>query len=85
MNKQERKLKGIYKFKKRIKNYRVQGTNRNLFRNQGKPCSCVMCSPAKTGEVKPSVQRKEDRFNFILRCDTEVRNAQVKGYTYLVP
>lgn len=43
MNKQERKLKGLYKYKKLLRNYRLQGTNHNVLRNTGKPCSCYMC------------------------------------------
>jgi hypothetical protein len=54
MNKQERKLKGLNKFKKRLKNYGykiedINKTNYNLycFKTTGKPCSCWMCKGEK--------------------------------------
>jgi hypothetical protein len=65
MNKQERKLKGQAKFKKRLKNYgiiqdifdngwgnnpRNKLINFNCYRTTGKPCSCIMCSPGKIEE-----------------------------------
>lgn len=93
MNKQERKLKGYYKFKKRLANHNLMKSmtnpdnrgNVNAFRTTGKPCSCDLCSPAKSGQIKASDQRKRNKLDFILRCDIEVRNAQIKGYNYLVP
>lgn len=60
MNKQERKLKGMYKFKKRLKNYRREGTNSYIYKTTGKPCSCVMCSPAKTGEERSQEIKRKD-------------------------
>jgi hypothetical protein len=56
MNKEERKLKGKFKYLKRLHNYGL--TKSNVLRNTGKPCSCWMCSPAKSGEIRPSVIRK---------------------------
>lgn len=49
MNKQERKLKGLAKFKKRLKNYRLLNVEGKFycFKSHGKPCSCVVCSPNK--------------------------------------
>lgn len=62
MNKQERKLKGIYKFKKRLENngltpkeiFKLESKgiklNLNCYRTTGKPCSCISCSPGKLEE-----------------------------------
>lgn len=54
MNKQERKLKGFHKFKKRLQNfgYKIEdvvkeGYNLFCFKTTGKPCSCWMCSGQK--------------------------------------
>lgn len=73
MNKQERKLKGFYKFKKRLANHSLMNSmtnpeskgNIHAFKTTGKPCSCVMCSPAKTGEVKASVTRKINATEYV--------------------
>lgn len=50
MNKQERKLKGFHKFKKRLQNfgYKIEdvvkeGYNLFCFKTTGKPCSCNLC------------------------------------------
>jgi CRISPR/Cas system CSM-associated protein Csm3 (group 7 of RAMP superfamily) len=57
MNKQERKLKGQAKFKKRLKNHGLtqellekKNININCFKTTGKPCSCDGCSPGKIEE-----------------------------------
>lgn len=58
MNKRERRLKGYFKFKKRLKNYGVTEemlqsdifNGFNCYRTTGKPCSCAGCSPGKVGE-----------------------------------
>jgi hypothetical protein len=54
MDKQERKLKGRYKFIKRLKKYGYKAVdafkeNHNLFvfKTTGSPCSCWMCSGDK--------------------------------------
>lgn len=56
MNKHERRLKGYHKFKKRLKNYRInpevmlsteaKSVNYAL-KTTGKPCSCFICSGQK--------------------------------------
>ena len=84
MNKYEQRVKGKIKYLRRLKNYRLQGTNTHILKTTGKPCSCVMCSPAKTGEIKAVDQRRLDRSNLVLICDLEVRARQVKGYKYLI-
>jgi hypothetical protein len=75
MNKQERKLKGIAKFKKRLKNYGIDdiifkdgwGTtsrgvkvNFNCYRTTGKPCSCASCSP---GKIEEKDKYRYNKFN----------------------
>jgi hypothetical protein len=75
MNKQERKLKGQAKFKKRLQNYGINQdifengwgtTNRgvkvnfNCYRTTGKPCSCAGCSP---GKVEEKAKYKYNKFN----------------------
>lgn len=59
MNKQERKLKGQAKFKKRLKNYGftledVNKPNYNLFsfKTSGRPCSCGICKGEKFNRNK---------------------------------
>ena len=54
MNKQERKQKGFFKFKKRLQNFGfnindIFNKNINLFylKTTRTPCSCYMCSRAK--------------------------------------
>lgn len=59
MNKEERKLKGKFKYLRRLHHYGLK--NSNALRNTGKPCSCWMCSPGRSGETKVSVLRKLDR------------------------
>lgn len=49
MNKQERKLKGQYKFKKRIRKG-LHVSNLNKYRTTSTPCSCFVCSPGKIEE-----------------------------------
>ncbi|CAM1341537.1 hypothetical protein [Tenacibaculum amylolyticum] len=50
MNKLERRLKGYYKYKKRLKNYSFNESKAYVLKTTGKPCSCFMCSPK---EEKP--------------------------------
>lgn len=77
MNKQERKLKGQAKFKKRLKNYGITDkilengwgnvknsnskTNFNCYRTTGKPCSCDGCSPGKREEKAKYKNNKFDQ------------------------
>lgn len=54
-NKLERKVKGFFKFKKRLFNYGLNHSELNTenkannyaFKTTGKPCSCYMCSGLK--------------------------------------
>lgn len=49
-NKLERKIKGFFKFKKRLLNYGLKQekpTEYYIFKTTGKPCSCYMCSGLK--------------------------------------
>lgn len=57
MNKYERRLKGLYKYKKRLRNYGFEETDHYVLRSTGKPCSCYLCSPGKF-EVKAKYQDK---------------------------
>ncbi len=76
MNKQERKLKGQAKFKKRLdqigftpkvlQQHDRDGIpyNLNCYRTTGKPCSCAMCSPNKRKEPKEKYKIKhKNRFD----------------------
>ena len=65
-NKGERILKQKAVFKKRLRNHNIDSNilengwgdntrkggrvNFNCFRSTGKPCSCAICSPGKTGD-----------------------------------
>jgi hypothetical protein len=64
MNKQERKLKGIYKFKKRLNNLNNCSKLRNrqdyTYKTTGKPCSCPICSP---GKVEDKAKYRYNKFN----------------------
>jgi len=67
VDKQERKLKGIYKFKKRLQNYGYkiedvlkQGYNLFCFKTTGKPCSCPCCSP---GKIEEKAKYRYNKFN----------------------
>lgn len=64
MNKQERKRKGITKFKKRLKNINNCSKIRNRqdykYKTTGKPCSCVLCSP---GKVEEKAKYRLNKFN----------------------
>lgn len=60
MNKQERKLKGLAKYKKRLKAHRISGTNSYIYKTTGKPCSCAMCSP---GKVEEKAKYRLNKFN----------------------
>lgn len=65
MNKLERRLKGKYKFKKRLANYQhtilnPKGARYHALRTTGKPCSCWMCSP---GKVEEKAKYRLNKFN----------------------
>jgi len=63
MNKLERRLKGKFKFKKRVRNYNFilgETYNHNALRTTGKPCSCPMCSP---GKVEEKAKYRLNKFN----------------------
>jgi hypothetical protein len=50
MNKQQRKLKGLFKYKKRLANYGLNiHSKQYVFETTGKPCSCYLCSFKKMG------------------------------------
>lgn len=58
MNKFERRLKGFYKYKKRLKNYSLTAEENHILKTTGKPCSCFMCSPKEEkGKYKLSKQK----------------------------
>lgn len=68
MNKQERKLKGLAKFKQRLINYKLVGVEGRFhaFKQSGKPCSCYVCSTHKykhNGILKK--EKKEFELAFI--------------------
>ena len=51
MNKQQRKLKGLAKYKKRLTYYGLTVNSKQyVFKTTGKPCSCYLCSLKKSGE-----------------------------------
>lgn len=61
MNKFERRLKGYYKYQKRLKNYGLQGVNHYVLKSTGKPCSCEMCSPGKVEDkAKYQISKNKD-------------------------
>lgn len=66
MNKQERKLKGFHKFKKRLKNFtydvgvNITNASYNALRSTGTPCSCPVCSP---GKVEEKAKYRLNKFN----------------------
>lgn len=63
MNKQERKEKGLFKYKKRLKNLGIKGNNYS-YKTTGTPCSCAMCSPGKVEQKAKYRLRKDDiRYN----------------------
>lgn len=56
MNKFERRVKGHYKFKKRLRNYKINPTEMldadkdsvwHALKTSGKPCSCWLCRDEK--------------------------------------
>lgn len=58
MNKQERKIKGIQRFKRLQKILGISDHNYK-YRTTGKPCSCFLCSPGKykqNGLTKKAVE-----------------------------
>lgn len=64
MNKQERKLKGNFKYIKRLKNIRLTGgVHYHVYKTTGTPCSCAMCSP---GNAKINGQKKKEKKEFEL-------------------
>jgi hypothetical protein len=66
MNKLERRLKGKFKFKKRLANFKYWVTNNpskaslHALKTTGKPCSCWMCSP---GKVEEKAKYRLNKFN----------------------
>jgi len=64
MNKLERRTKGNFKFKKRLKNLSIHRKLRNRqychYKTTGKPCSCAMCSP---GRVEEKAKYRLNKFN----------------------
>ncbi len=66
MNKYERRLKGFYKYKKRLRNYSSRGANYYILKTTGKPCSCYMCSPKKN-EDKAKYQEKLNKAHHSIR------------------
>ena len=66
MNKLERRLKGKFKFKKRLRNFRytdgeiISRGSHNALRSTGKPCSCPLCSP---GKVEEKAKYRLNKFN----------------------
>lgn len=58
MNKFERRLKGYYKYKKRLKNYNRSYSDGYILKTTGKPCSCYMCSPK---DEKPKYKFKKNK------------------------
>lgn len=64
MNKFERRLKGLYKFKKRLRNYNLNSNEGYLLKTTGKPCSCYMCSP-KEGKPKYKDSKNKDHHSII--------------------
>lgn len=64
MNKQERKRKGIAKFKKRLRNSNRCSKPRNrqdyVYKTTGTPCSCPMCSP---GKLEEKAKYRLNKFN----------------------
>ena len=66
MNKLERRLKGYYKYKKRLKHYCLTGADQYAFKTTGKPCSCFMCSPGKLEEkAKYKVSKHRDHHSIV--------------------
>lgn len=64
MNKQERKLKGVAKFKKRLANLKLTNVVGKFypFKTSGKPCSCYLCS---THKYKHNGVKKQERKEFL--------------------
>ena len=66
MNKQERKLKGQAKFKKRLANFThnvsndIRNATYRALKSTGTPCSCAMCSP---GKVEEKAKYRLNKFN----------------------
>lgn len=66
MNKQERKLKGEAKFKKRLQNFtynvgeNITNASYHALRSTGTPCSCPICSP---GKVEEKAKYRLNKFN----------------------
>ena len=68
MNKHERHLKKITKYKKRLLNYCLKNKDGKFhsLKTTGKPCSCFMCSPYKF--------RKDDRNKLKQQFLKEIKN-----------
>ena len=61
-NKHSRKVRGSFKYKKRLRLYGLESSNK--LRNTSKPCSCAMCSPAKVEEKAKYRLNKFDNKNY---------------------
>lgn len=61
MNKFERKLKGYYRYKKRLKNYGLKEEDGHYYlKTSGKPCSCWLCKNKKYNrKIKHKNQNEE--------------------------
>lgn len=62
MSKYERRVKGMLKYRKRLRNLNIKCDDYS-YKTTGKPCSCALCSPGKVEEKakyrmikKPSVK-----------------------------
>ncbi len=64
MNKLERRLKGFYKYKKRLKNY--DRSDSYVLKTTGKPCSCYLCSPK---DEKPKYQPSKNKAHHSIKFD----------------
>jgi hypothetical protein len=76
MSKQERKIKGLVKQKRRVKIWGsgIGAKTINKLKTMSTPCSCALCSPGKrlqNGLVK--------------RTQKELQEARVEAYQYLIP
>lgn len=64
MNKFERRLKGVYKYQKRLRNYNLSHSDGYILKTTGKPCSCYLCSP-KDEKTKYKLAKNKDHHSII--------------------
>lgn len=63
-NKKEIQVKTNLVWKKRLKNYRLQGTNHHILKATGKPCSCDLCSPVNVkSKYNERLSKERAKFN----------------------